>query len=116
MRRCHYRRTKKGQIRKFCRQPYIREEALEAQVAELLKPFALRHDWADEMLKRVKEEKGLSAQAAAQFVNQTRAEIDKVNARLQKLLDSFLDGVIDREEYTAQKAKAMSQKKSLQEQ
>jgi hypothetical protein len=45
-----------------------------------------------------------------------RAEIEKINLRLQKLLDSFLDGVIDRETYVAEKSKAMSQKKSLEEQ
>jgi len=45
-----------------------------------------------------------------------RAEIEKINLRLQTLLDSFLDGVIDRETYVAEKAKGMSQKKSLEEQ
>jgi hypothetical protein len=43
-------------------------------------------------------------------------EIEKINLRLQKLLDSFLDGIIDRETYVAEKAKGMSQKKSLEEQ
>jgi hypothetical protein len=45
-----------------------------------------------------------------------RGEIEKINLRLQKLLDSFLDGIIDRETYVAEKAKGMSQKKSLEEQ
>ena len=33
-----------------------------------------------------------------------------------RILDSFLDGVIERNDYTAEKAKLMSRKKSLQEQ
>lgn len=45
-----------------------------------------------------------------------RGEIEKINLRLQKLLDAFLDGVIERNDYTAEKAKLMSQKKSLEEQ
>jgi hypothetical protein len=58
--------------------------------------------------------------AAAVFPAEGRApkrgEIEKINLRLQKLLDSFLDEIIDRETYVAEKAKWMSQKKSLQEQ
>jgi hypothetical protein len=72
--------------------------------------------WADEMLKRVKEEKKQSAQTAKLMAGQKRAEIEKINLRLQKLLESFLDEVIDRETYVAAKAKEMSQKKSLEEQ
>ena len=68
------------------------------------------------MLKRVNEEKKQSAQTAKLMAGQKHAEIEKINLRLQKLLDSFLDGVIDRETYVAEKAKGMSQKKSLEEQ
>ena len=68
------------------------------------------------MLKRVKEEKKQSAQSAARVIAEKRGEIEKINLRLQKLLDSFLDGIIDRETYVAEKAKGMSQKKSLEEQ
>ena len=56
------------------------------------------------------------AQSARLMVDQKRAEIGKINLRLQTLLDSFLDGIIDREAYVAEKAKGMSQKKSLEEQ
>jgi hypothetical protein len=49
-------------------------------------------------------------------VAEKRGEIEKINLRLQKLLDSFLDGIIDRETYVAEKAKGMSQKKTLEEQ
>ena len=68
------------------------------------------------MLKRVKEEKKQSAHSAARVIAEKRGEIEKINLRLQKLLDSFLDGIIDRETYVAEKAKGMSQKKSLEEQ
>jgi site-specific DNA recombinase len=112
----YYRCTKKSRATTWCLQPYIREEALASEVTALLKPFALRADWADEMLTRVKEEKEQAAQSASQVAMQKRAELDKINARLQKLLDSFLDGIVDREEYTAEKAKLMSQKKTLEEQ
>ena len=113
--RTGYRCTKKNKVQP-CRQPYVREEALEAEISSLLKPCALRADWADEMLTRIKEEKKRAAQSDALVARQKREEIEKINLRLQKLLDSFLDEIIDRETYVAEKAKLMSQKKSLQEQ
>ena len=66
------------------------------------------------MLTRVKEEKKGDAQTAAQLVAQKRAEIEKINQRLQKLLDSFLDELIDRETFAAEKEKLMSQRKTLE--
>ena len=112
----YYRCTKKSRASINCQQPYIREEVLDAEISALLAPFGLRADWAEEMLKRVKEEKKQSAQSNALVADQKRAEIEKINLRLQRLLDSFLDGVIERDDYTAEKAKLMSRKKSLQEQ
>lgn len=68
------------------------------------------------MLELVKKEKKQSAQSAAQVAEEKRLQIEKISARLQKLLDSFLDGLIDRDTFTSEKARLMSQKKSLEEQ
>ncbi|TXT48536.1 MAG: recombinase [Limisphaerales bacterium] len=111
----YYRCTKKNKAQR-CRQPYVREEALATQLSALLQPYALRLDWADAMLSRVKEEKRKVAQSAAQLAAQKQAEIEKLNLRLQRLLDSFLDELIDRDTFTVEKAKIMSQKKTLEEQ
>ena len=111
----YYRCTRKNRTHQ-CRQPYVREEALDAEISALLKPFSLRADWADEMLLRVKEEKKHLAQSAMQLAAQKRSEIEKISLRLQRLLDSFLDEIIDRNDYTVEKAKLMSQKKTLEEQ
>ncbi len=50
------------------------------------------------------------------MAGQKRAESKKIDLRLQKLLDSFGDDIIDRDTCVAEKAKWMSQKKSLEEQ
>ena len=86
-----------------CEAPKLRQKHCEQRtianhrVSGLLKPYSLRADWADEMLKRVNEEKKQSVQAATQVIAEKRGEIEKINLRLQKLLDSFLDEIIDRE-------------------
>jgi site-specific DNA recombinase len=109
----YYHCTKKNRSCE-CSQPSIQEHELDAELTALLKPYSLPDDWADAMLKRVKEDETESAQSSATLASQKRAEIEKLNGRLQRLLDSFLDGVLEREEYTAEKAKLMSRKKSLQ--
>ncbi len=53
----YYRCTKKGKMISWCNQPYVREESLDLQISDLLMPYALRADWADEMLELVKKEK-----------------------------------------------------------
>lgn len=47
-------------------------------------------------------------------VAEKRSELQAINLRLQRLLDSFLDALIERDEYTAKKALLMGQKKSLE--
>ena len=89
---------------------------LRRRITALLRPFSLREDWAEEMLTRVKKEKNECAQSSATLAAQKKTEIEKINDRLQRLLNSFLDGIIEREEYTAEKAKLMSRRASLQEQ
>ena len=112
----YYRCTKKGKLMPWCRQPYIREEALDAEIASLLKPFELPDGWADQMLSRLADEKKASAQTTAHLAAQKRAEVEDVGARLKTLLDALLDGVIDRSEFTAKKAELMSRKKTLEDQ
>jgi site-specific DNA recombinase len=111
----YYRCTKKSRATTWCRQPYVREEVLDAEISGLLKPYSLRADWADDMLSRAKEEKKQSVQSAAEVIADKRAEIETINLRLQRLLDSLLDGVVERNDYTAEKSKLMSRKKSLEE-
>ena len=112
----YYRCTKKGRMVSWCEQPYIRQEALEMEITSLLKPYTLREDWADEMLTRLEDEKKQSAQALAQQVAQKRLEIEKLNLKMKKLLDTFLDDLVDRETFAVEKSRLMSQKKTLEEQ
>ena len=111
----YYRCTRKHRTR-LCFQPFIREEALDGEISSLLTPFTLRADSADEMLELVKKEKKECAQSAKLVADQKRMEIEKVSQRLQRLLDSLLDSLIERETFVAEKAKLMSQKKTIEEQ
>ena len=59
------------------------------------------------MLIRVNEGKKSSAKERAQVAAKKQTELQALNLRLQMLLDPFLDGIIDRNEYDSAKADLM---------
>ncbi len=109
----HCTKKRKGVLR--CSQPHIREELLNQQLSEMLQAYAMPTAWADKLHELIAKD-----EADSQIRNQLRtielqAIIAQLTAKLQRLLDSYLDQDIDRETYTAKKAEIMSQKKSFEE-
>ena len=109
----YYRCTKK---RGNCSQPYVREEKLNRQLSQLLQEFSFRPDWAAEMRKMLEKDKAEAAQYSTALVQEAREKIRAIQIKLQRLLDSYLDQVIEQEIYRTEKAKLLSEKKSLEEQ
>ena len=61
-------------------------------------------------------DKEQSAKSVSAFVQENREKIKAINIKLQRLLDGYLEQDIEREIYREQKAKLLSEKKSLEEQ
>ncbi len=112
----YYRCTKKNRIQSWCTQPYVREELLAEEITTLLAPFCLSEEWAMQMLQMLKTERQSLAASSSVLREKNQTEIANLSARHQRLLDSFLDGALDRETYLAEKAKIFSNKKTLEEQ
>ena len=98
-----------------CKEPCIRQENLDKQISSLLQKFSLRKDWAEELLKMLEKDKNKTAQSSAAFVQEFRNKIAKIQIKLQRLLDGYLEQDIDREVYREEKAKSLSEKKTLEE-
>jgi len=111
----YYRCTKKSKT-KECHQKFIRQEELDKQLSEMIQKVSLRQDWAEWMLKKLKREEKESAQSCFAFVQENREKIKNLKQKLQFLLDSYLDQVIEREVYLEKKSEIMSQIKTLEEQ
>ena len=107
----YYRCTKKG---KSCSQPYVREEKLDRQLSHLLQKFSLRSDWAEGLREMLEKDKKESAQSVTAFVQEAKKKIRTIETKLQRLLDGYLDQVIEQEIYREKKAKLLSEKKSLE--
>ena len=110
----YYRCSKKNKAM-HCGQPYVREEELIGELSRLMGPFALTSECAEKMLTLAQKEKRELRQAADRAVGVDQKEIGAITAKLDRLLEIFLSGDIEREAYNGQKAKLLGRKKQLQE-
>ena len=111
----YYRCSRKSKTIK-CAEPPVRQEILDKQISSLLQKFSLEKDWAEELNKRLEKDKTRTAQSFTAFVQGAQDKIREISAKLQRLLDSYLDQVVEREVYLAKKSELISEKKSLEEQ
>ena len=111
----YYRCTKKSKTHK-CSQSFIRQEELDNQLSQHLTTVSLRKDWADKMLTKLSLEEKDVAQSLHVFVGEKQAEIKVINEKLQRLLDSYLEQDVERNDYLLKKAELLALKKKLEEQ
>ncbi len=110
----YYRCTKKSKIMK-CHDQFIRQEELDRQLSSLLQTISLRQDWAVKMLEKLKVDEADTAQSFTAFVAEKQSTKRAIETKLQRLLDSYLEQDIDRDEYRERKADLMSEKKTIEE-
>jgi len=75
----------------------------------------LPSDWAKYLNQRLEKDKTESAQSVSAFVSENEKRITEIKIKLQRLLDGYLEQYIERETYRTEKAKLLSEKKSLEE-
>jgi len=106
----YYRCTKKlGK----CSQRYLREDLLADQLKSRLQNVALGDDWAEKMKAQVdvwEKENVLSSQSFAQNLDE---KIKEAETKLDKLVNAFLDGSIEKETYLVKKDELIKTKTDL---
>ena len=75
----------------------------------------MKKDWAEELTKKLEGDKTRTAQSFPAFVQENKSRILEIQTKLQRLLDGYLEQDIEREIYRTEKAKLLSEKKSLEE-
>ena len=111
----YYRCSRKNKTVK-CIEPAVRSELLDQQLSDLLAGFALPKEYADKMRKWATADELTDKARIDGKIDGMRSELTHLSEKLQRLLDGFLDGVLEREIYTQKKAEIMSQKKTIEEQ
>lgn len=111
----YYRCSRKNKSVK-CVEPAVRSELLDQQLSSKLVGFALPSEYADKMRSVASEWERDEKITLDRDIDGLRSQITHLSEKLQRLLDGFLDGVLEREVYTQKKAEIMSQKKTIEEQ
>ena len=111
----YYRCTRKSKTITCIEKP-VRSEPIDEQLSGLLAQFALPDGWGDWLRQQIDKAEREEQAKSDVSLDDLRSKVAHLSAKLQRLLDMFLDEIIDRQTYLAKKAELMSEKKSLEEQ
>ncbi len=107
----YYRCTKK---RTDCNEKYVREEDLLLQFKDTLQKVSLPDSITDQLLAKLNEEQETKLQSSSALADALEGQIMPIKAKLERLLDSHLEGTVDKETYLAIKEKLLNEKLNLE--
>ena len=101
--------------RKFgpCKEKYIQEKELVNQICQKLKKIILPAKWEKEMLEYLEKEEKKEVQSGENFIQKINQKLAEIQNKLDKLLEGYLDGLIDEEDYKHKKEALIQQKITL---
>jgi len=108
----YYRCTKK---RGACQEKYLGENRLLAQIKNFLQKVSLSSQDTEKVLAALDAEEIQAKEQARGEVINLKNQLSQVEAKLQKLLDVYLDDALTQKEYAAKKDALISQKVALNE-
>ena len=111
----YYRCTRKNKA-VACKEPHIRAEELDKQLSNLLLDFAMPTKWADKLYELIRQDEQKDKISFNASISKAQEQIVQLSSKLQRLLDGYLDGDVERELYQVKRAEILGEKKRLQEQ
>ncbi len=96
-----------------CSQRYLREDLLVEQMKNKISKVALCEDWKEKMLTKVEVWGKENIQSSQSFAQKLEKEIKETEQKLDKLVNAFLDGSIEKETYLAKKDEHIKTKTDL---
>ena len=103
--------------RKFgtCQEKYIQEKELVNQICQKLKEIALPENWSKQMLEYLEKAEKQQIQVGENFAQKINQKLTEIQNKLDKLLEGYLDGLIDEEDYKRKKGDLIQQKITLKD-
>jgi len=111
----YYYCTKKNPNHKCSQNVFTREEKISSQINETIQKVSLPDDWADKMINELENEKNKNAQSFRFFAQKTETEIKAIDEKMEKLMNAYLENVLDLAEYREVKNKLVNQKQLLKD-
>jgi site-specific DNA recombinase len=109
----YYRCTKK--LGPCSQRRFIREEKLTAQLQAGIRAVSISHEDGQKMLAQVDRWRGEETGAISASMENERSALRKMDSRLSRLMDLYLDGSIDHEDYAAKKKELIDKKSAIKE-
>ncbi len=110
----YYRCTRKSKTVR-CVEPHIRAEELDKQLSALLLCYAMPTAWTDKLRELMSKDETSEKADFVRRVENDKKTIAQLSEKMQRLLDGYLDGDIERELYQDKRAEILGQKKRLEE-
>ncbi|MFH1957568.1 MAG: recombinase family protein, partial [bacterium] len=96
-----------------CSQGYLREEPLADQLRDKISKVALCEDWKEKMLAQVDIWEKEGAQSSQSSAQNLKKKIKDTEQKLDKLVNAFLDGIIEKDIYLQKKDELIKTKVEL---
>jgi len=93
-----------------CSQKYLQEKEMAAQITKQLQQVAISDEWYEQGLAQIEEWKQESKQNNNNFVQNLTSKINTAGDKLNKLVDTYLDGNIDKEIYLQKREEIIKNK------
>ena len=96
-----------------CTESYVQEKELQRQIVERAQTIALPTQWTTEMLAHLKSEEEKESKSVDVLTQDVNQKITLAQQKLDKLLEGYLDNLIDEESYKRKKENLVGEKNSL---
>ena len=93
-----------------CSQKYLQEKKLEEQIKQELQTVAISDDWYTQGLAQISQWEQELKSNNASFAQNLETKTQEADQKLDKLVDSYLDGTIEKETYILKKDELIKQK------
>ena len=108
----YYRCTKKNGV---CRQPYLNSSSIETQLRDLVGSLSLKEIWANKLLEMLKKDEDKEIKFAKGELDKLSFSLTETEKKLDKLLEGYLEELIDSINYQQKKKELLGVKQLIQE-
>ena len=108
----YYRCTKK---KESCSQPYLNSVSLETQIRDLVGSLSLKEIWANQLLEMLKKDEEKSIKFARRELDNLSFSLTETEKKLDKLLEGYLEELVDSTNYQQKKKELLGVKQLIQE-
>ena len=98
-----------------CNQQPITSFEMEGNLREIISSVSLPQRWEDKWLEFIERDELSEKQSSEETIQNLKTEIQNLDKKLNILLDSFLEGVVDSETYKQKKNEFFEKKIEIQE-